>query len=81
MACYGLLRSTCVNKDIEKHIGGTKRHELPEHLYISYRKSVRLEWLTIIYLASVIVLLYLTMGSSAAMKTVWSTLWSAPHLL
>ncbi len=60
-----------MNKDIEKHIGGTKRHELPEHLYISYRKSVRLEWLTIIYLASVIVLLYLTMGSSAAMKTVW----------
>lgn len=35
------------------------------------KKAVRLEVLTIVYLASVIVLMYLVMGSSQAMKTAW----------
>ncbi len=45
--------------------------ELPEHLYEKMKKSKKLEWITIIYLATVVLLMYLVMGSSQAMKTAW----------
>ncbi|MFN2525113.1 MAG: cation transporter [Actinomycetota bacterium] len=35
------------------------------------RKAIRLEWITLIYMLSATVLLYLTLGSSQAMKTAW----------
>jgi divalent metal cation (Fe/Co/Zn/Cd) transporter len=35
------------------------------------RTAVRLEWLTLAYLCSAVVAIYLTLGSSQAMKTAW----------
>lgn len=40
------------------------RHEL-------LRKAVRLEWITVAYLVSVIAAMYVVMGSSQAMRTAW----------
>jgi len=45
--------------------------ELPEHLEPLLKKAKTLEWLTLLYLLSTIVLMYLVMGSSQAMKTAW----------
>lgn len=48
------------------------RHaELPEELRPVLRKAVRLEWLTVAYMASAVVVVGLTLGSSQAMKAVW----------
>ena len=49
----------------------TDRFELPEELRDEYRRAVRLTWWTLAYLASNVVVLYLVMGSSQAMKTAW----------
>lgn len=48
-----------------------ERHELPESLHPTLRRAIRLEVLTLAYAASVIVLMYLVMGSSQAMKAAW----------
>jgi cation diffusion facilitator family transporter len=49
-----------------------KHHfELPADRMPAYRRAVRLEWITIAYLISAIVLIYLTLGNSQAMKTAW----------
>ena len=45
--------------------------ELPEHLVSKFHEAKKLEWITLAYLASTIVLMYLVMGSSQAMKTAW----------
>ncbi|MCF4101723.1 cation diffusion facilitator family transporter [Gillisia sp. M10.2A] len=45
--------------------------ELPRHLQPLLKKAQNLEKITIVYLISVIVLMYLVMGSSQAMKTAW----------
>ena len=47
------------------------RFELPPSLVPDMRKARKWEWLTVAYLTSTIVLMYLTMGSSQAMKTAW----------
>jgi cation diffusion facilitator family transporter len=47
-------------------------HEMPAALEREHRRAVRLEWVTIVYLISVITVVYLTLGSSQAMKTVWA---------
>lgn len=49
-----------------------REHELPPDLAPEMRRAVRLEWLTIAYLASVIALMGAVMGSSQAMKTAWA---------
>jgi cation diffusion facilitator family transporter len=46
-------------------------HELPPDKHRKLVKAVRLEWLSIGYLLSAIVLLYFTLGSSQAMKAAW----------
>ncbi|HYZ47124.1 MAG TPA: cation transporter [Actinomycetota bacterium] len=46
--------------------------ELPPAKQRVERKAVRLEYLTIAYLISAIFLIYLTLGSSQAMKTAWA---------
>jgi divalent metal cation (Fe/Co/Zn/Cd) transporter len=46
-------------------------HEMPGTLERQHRRAVRLEWITVAYQASVALLIYLTAGSSQAMKTVW----------
>ena len=49
----------------------TKEHELPPTKARVLKKATRLEWLTIVYLLSAIVFIYLTLGSSQAMKIAW----------
>lgn len=46
-------------------------HEIPDELRGELRRAVRLEWLSIVYLSTVVVLMYAAMGSSQAMKTAW----------
>jgi cation diffusion facilitator family transporter len=45
--------------------------ELPPDQTDAHRRAVRLEWITIVYMVSVIVLLYFTLGQSQAMKAAW----------
>ena len=46
-------------------------HELPPDKQALMAKAVRLEWLTLAYLLSAVFFIYLTLGSSQAMKTAW----------
>lgn len=50
---------------------GRNSKELPPELEQDFGKAYRLEWWTIIYLASVATLMYLTMSSSQAMKVAY----------
>jgi cation diffusion facilitator family transporter len=50
----------------------TESSELPPELERTLRKARRLEWLTIAYLVSAVVLLALVLGNSQAMKTAWA---------
>lgn len=45
--------------------------ELPQELRGKLKKAKKLEWITVIYLCTVVVLMYLVMGSSQAMKSAW----------
>jgi cation diffusion facilitator family transporter len=45
--------------------------ELPPDRAEILKKAVRLEWITIAYLTTAVVLIYLTLGSSQAMKAAW----------
>lgn len=49
----------------------TDAFELPDSLQHPFNKAKKLEWVTLIYLLTVIVLMYVVMGSSQAMKTAW----------
>ena len=53
-------------------MGWTGSTELPPELQQTLRKARRLEWLTIAYLLSAVVLLGLVLGNSQAMKTAWA---------
>jgi cation diffusion facilitator family transporter len=46
-------------------------HELPPGKHEKLVKAARLEWFSILYLITAIVLLYFTLGSSQAMKAAW----------
>ena len=52
-------------------MGRARSAELPPELQQTLSKARRLEWLTIAYLISAVVLLALVLGSSQAMKTAW----------
>ena len=45
--------------------------ELPPDLEPVMRKAVRLEWATLGFMAAIVLAIYLTMGSSQAMKAAW----------
>jgi cation diffusion facilitator family transporter len=45
--------------------------ELPERLERANRRAQRLEWISLVYWLSAIVLLYFTLGQSQAMKAAW----------
>lgn len=45
--------------------------ELPQSLQPAFKAARKLEWITIAYLLTVIVIMYLAMGTSQAMKTAW----------
>lgn len=47
------------------------RYELPPDKAAIHAKAVKLEWITIVYLLSAVFFIYLTLGSSQAMKTAW----------
>ncbi len=49
----------------------TRRFEMPPERQRIQEKAAHIEWLTLGYLVSAIVLLYLTLGASQAMKTAW----------
>ena len=49
-----------------------KHPELPPAKQRAERNAVRLEYVTIVYLISAIFFIYLTLGSSQAMKTAWA---------
>ena len=53
-------------------MGRARSSELPPDLKQALSKARRLEWLTIAYLVSAVVLLALVLGSSQAMKTAWA---------
>ena len=46
-------------------------HEFNENQKKILKKAVIIEWISVIYLSSVVLLMYLVMGSSQAMKTAW----------
>jgi divalent metal cation (Fe/Co/Zn/Cd) transporter len=48
-----------------------REFELPRELQPVQRKAVRLEWITLAYMLSAVVLLALTLGQSQAMKAAW----------
>jgi divalent metal cation (Fe/Co/Zn/Cd) transporter len=48
-----------------------REFELPPHLQPVQRRAVRLEWITLAYMTSAVVLLALTLGQSQAMKAAW----------
>lgn len=50
----------------------TKQFEFPPEQRKALHKARRLEWITIVYLLSAIVIMYFTLGSSQAMKTAWA---------
>src|SRR5690606_26479505 len=49
----------------------TASFEFPAEQQQALRRARRLEWITLLYMASAIVLMYLVMGSSQAMKSAW----------
>jgi cation diffusion facilitator family transporter len=48
-----------------------EHHELPPEKHEQLVKAVRLEWFSIVYLLTAVVLLYFTLGNSQAMKAAW----------
>lgn len=49
----------------------TPQYEFDEKQHHAYKKARRLEWILIIYLGTLIPLMFLVMGESQAMKTAW----------
>jgi divalent metal cation (Fe/Co/Zn/Cd) transporter len=49
-----------------------KHQELPPELEAPFAKAKKLEWLTAGYILSVVVVMYLALGQSQAMKTAWA---------
>jgi divalent metal cation (Fe/Co/Zn/Cd) transporter len=49
----------------------TRNFEYPDFLEDEFERAKKLEWITIVYLISVVILMALVMGSSQAMKTAW----------
>jgi cation diffusion facilitator family transporter len=45
--------------------------EFPEDKQDVLRKAIRMEWITLAYMASAVVVVFLTLGSSQAMKAAW----------
>ncbi len=56
---------------IKDRIGGVLKYQLPRELAERYSKACRLERVTVAYLTTVIIVMYLAMGASSAMKAAW----------
>ncbi|MEX0965852.1 MAG: cation transporter [Bacteroidia bacterium] len=59
------------NKEHSDKFLSTEAHELPDDKRNKLKKAKKLEGVTIVYLISVVIVMYLTLGSSQAMKTAW----------
>jgi len=46
-------------------------YDLPRELEPLYRKAKRLEWATLFFMTTIVIVIYLAMGSSQAMKAAW----------
>ena len=46
-------------------------YDLPRELEPVYRKAKRLEWATLFFMTTIVIVIYLAMGSSQAMKAAW----------
>ncbi len=44
---------------------------LPDAIYAKLARARRLEWWTIFFLATIVVVMYFVLGSSQAMKSAW----------
>ena len=60
-----------MQRDISRYIGGARHSELPADVKTDFKKASFLEWVTVGYLLTVAVVMYLAMGTSAAMKAAW----------
>lgn len=45
--------------------------EVPPELHDELRRATRLEWATLFFMSTIVLVIYLTMGSSQAMKAAW----------
>jgi divalent metal cation (Fe/Co/Zn/Cd) transporter len=52
-------------------VSAAAHDELPEHLRPVYRRAKVLEWVTIAYMLTAVVVVFLTLGQSQAMKAAW----------
>ncbi|MEZ4680235.1 MAG: cation transporter [Caldilineaceae bacterium] len=46
-------------------------YQLPQEKQQKLKRAIRLEWITIFFMVTIIAVMYLTMGASQAMKTAW----------
>ena len=60
-----------MEQDIKKHIGRADKYELPRFLRGEFTHAKKLEWITVAYLVSVGIVMYLAMQGSQAMKAAW----------
>ena len=60
-----------MKQDIKKRIGSADPYELPHFLRKDYKDAKKLEWITVAYLVSVGIVMYLAMQGSQAMKAAW----------
>lgn len=59
------------DSEISRDISKADHHELPSSLQPTFKKAKKLEWITVAYLVSVGVVMFLAMQSSQAMKAAW----------
>ena len=55
------------------------RTRLPDEQGRALRRAIRLEWVTLGYMATCIVVVFFAMGSSRAMKAAWGGGHARPH--
>jgi divalent metal cation (Fe/Co/Zn/Cd) transporter len=53
-------------------MSGFRSFEMPEDKLALHRRAVRLEWISLAYLSTAVVVVGLTLGSSQAMKAAWA---------
>jgi cation diffusion facilitator family transporter len=54
-----------------KVVKAVSHDELPVAMQVVFRKATRLEWITVYYIISVVIVMFLAMQSSQAMKAAW----------
>lgn len=60
-----------MKSNITNYLGTTDKDYFPASLYKKFKYAVRLEWITVGYIISVVTVMYLALGNSQAMKAAW----------